>query len=246
MSEQCLLIVNADDFGLSRGINAGIIRTIEDGIVTSASLMVRGKFAAEAAEYANSHPQLSVGLHIDLGEWRFHDGSWLPRYSVVPLDDEQLVRSEIARQLDEFRQLIGSDPTHIDSHQHVHREGIVLRVAGELANQLQVPLRHCNRAVHYCGDFYGQPYPGQSLRDAVSVEALQRAINTRPTGITELACHPGLDQDFESDYSVERQWEVSSLCSPDVKAATSTQRVALRSFRSSDVQAIVRGAYGWQ
>ncbi len=244
MSEQCLLIVNADDFGLSRGINAGIIRTIEDGIVTSTSLMVRGEFAAEAAEYANSHPQLSVGLHIDLGEWQFLGGHWQPRYIVVPLDDERLVRNEIVRQLDEFRRLIGGDPTHIDSHQHVHREGLVLRVADDLANQLQIPLRHCNRAIRYCGDFYGQPYPGQSSPDAVSVEAFKRVIDTRPLGITELACHPGLDQDFESDYSVERQWEVNSLCSPDAKAATATQRVVLRSFRSPDVLHIVRGAYG--
>ncbi len=50
------LIVNADDFGLSEGVNRGIIRAHEQGIVTSASLMVRGAAAAEAARYARAAP----------------------------------------------------------------------------------------------------------------------------------------------------------------------------------------------
>jgi predicted glycoside hydrolase/deacetylase ChbG (UPF0249 family) len=62
------LIVNADDFGLTSGVNAGIARAHEEGILTSASLMVRWPAAAEAAAYAARTPGLSVGLHVDLGE----------------------------------------------------------------------------------------------------------------------------------------------------------------------------------
>ncbi|HEU4340947.1 MAG TPA: ChbG/HpnK family deacetylase, partial [Candidatus Binatia bacterium] len=58
------LIVNADDFGQSHGINRGIITAYGDGIVTSASLMVRWPAAADAAAYARKQPGLSVGLHI--------------------------------------------------------------------------------------------------------------------------------------------------------------------------------------
>ena len=64
------LIVNADDFGQSRGINRGITEAHEQGIVTSASLMVRWPAAPEAAAYARSHGSLSLGLHFDFGEWR--------------------------------------------------------------------------------------------------------------------------------------------------------------------------------
>ncbi|MGA2658858.1 MAG: ChbG/HpnK family deacetylase, partial [Verrucomicrobiota bacterium] len=53
------LIVNADDFGLDPGVNRGIIKSHEYGIVTSASLMVRWPAAAEAAAYAREHPELS-------------------------------------------------------------------------------------------------------------------------------------------------------------------------------------------
>ena len=83
------LIVNADDFGLSEGVNRGIIRAHEQGILTSASLMVRWPAAAEAARYAAQHPRLSVGLHLDLAEWVYRDDQWVPRYQVVPPDDAE-------------------------------------------------------------------------------------------------------------------------------------------------------------
>jgi predicted glycoside hydrolase/deacetylase ChbG (UPF0249 family) len=69
MSAAKYLIVNADDFGQSPGINRGIIEAHEQGIVTSASLMTRWLAAGEAALYAKQFPKLSVGLHLDLGEW---------------------------------------------------------------------------------------------------------------------------------------------------------------------------------
>src|SRR3954465_4438787 len=95
-SETRRLIVNADDFGLSHGVNAGIIQAHEHGIVTSASLMVRASAAAaqEAANYAKRRPQLSVGLHVDIGEWAVVAGEWRPLYEVVSADDPVAVDAE--------------------------------------------------------------------------------------------------------------------------------------------------------
>ncbi|PYS69828.1 MAG: hypothetical protein DMF73_14065 [Acidobacteria bacterium] len=70
MIAQRYLIVNADDFGQSPGINRGVIEAHENGIVTSASLMVRWPAAAEAAQYARGHPDLSVTVVRS----RFHGG----------------------------------------------------------------------------------------------------------------------------------------------------------------------------
>src|SRR5271155_4765952 len=99
MDSTRFLIVNADDFGLSEGVNQGIIEAHERGIVTSASLMVLKPFAAAAAAYGREHGRLSLGLHLDLGEWS-HDGeAWLRRYQVVPLDDHAVVAAELERQL---------------------------------------------------------------------------------------------------------------------------------------------------
>src|SRR5437899_6893534 len=99
MSGQRYLIVNADDFGLSPGVNRGIIEAHEHGIVTSASLMVRWPAAREAVNYARQHGALSLGLHLDLGEWTYRGSTWVPLYEVVPLDDSSAVAEEVSRQL---------------------------------------------------------------------------------------------------------------------------------------------------
>src|SRR5260370_15450729 len=88
------LIVNADDFGQSFGINRGIMEAHERGIVTSASLMVRWPAAREAAAYAKKHPRLSLGLHFDFGESRFRNGNWTKLYEVVSEADVEAVRRE--------------------------------------------------------------------------------------------------------------------------------------------------------
>src|SRR5262249_54422351 len=115
------LIVNADDFGQSNGINLGIMEAFENGIVTSASLMVRWPSAEAAADYARKHPKLSIGLHVDLGEWAYRQGKWMSLYEVVSRDNSAAVTEEVHRQLATFRNLMGREPSHIDSHQHVHR-----------------------------------------------------------------------------------------------------------------------------
>ena len=236
MIDPIILIVNADDFGFSEGVNLGTIRAHEQGIVTSTSLMVRGAAIESAVEYARYNSRLSVGLHIDLGEWSYRDGSWQIRYAVVPLEDPQLVRTEIHRQLAAFRSQLQRDPTHIDSHQHVHRNGAPQQVALEIASELDIPLRHESKMVRYCGHFYGQPYPGESSMESVNVAALTQIIRGLPSGITELSCHPGHDEELASDYAQERKWETETLCDPAVKAAIESANVLLRSFASPDVR----------
>src|SRR5215211_263293 len=80
-----MLVVNADDLGMSAGVNRGIFEAHERGIVTSASLMVRWPGVREAAAYAKAHPRLGVGLHLDFAEWSIRDEQWVPLYEVVDL-----------------------------------------------------------------------------------------------------------------------------------------------------------------
>src|SRR5262249_21163868 len=119
MTELRFLIVVADDFGQSAGVNRGVVHAHRNGIVTGTSLMVRHKAAGEAVELSRTCPSLSLGLHLDFGEWRLSDGEWVPVYE-VPLGEPEAVRWEVDRQLAAFRRLVGRNPTHIDSHQHVH------------------------------------------------------------------------------------------------------------------------------
>ena len=105
------LIVNADDFGRSPGINRGIIAAHERGIVTSASLMVRWPAAAEAAAYARAQPRLSLGLHLDLCEWEYRGEAWQFVYKVADTEDAAAVAREVDRQIELFRWLTGQKPT---------------------------------------------------------------------------------------------------------------------------------------
>jgi predicted glycoside hydrolase/deacetylase ChbG (UPF0249 family) len=224
------LIVNADDFGLSDGVNRGIIRAHEQGIVTSASLMVRQPAAAAAADYAKRRQSLSVGLHLDLGEWAYRAGEWVAVYEVVPADDATAVAEEVGRQLDAFRRLTGRDPTHLDSHQHAHRSEPLRTVAIAAARRLGIPLRHFDPHVRYCGDFYAQTGTAEPLPDAITPPALVRIIHSLPPGTTEFACHPGDDATLDSPYREERLAELRSLCDPAVRTALEESGVQLISF----------------
>jgi predicted glycoside hydrolase/deacetylase ChbG (UPF0249 family) len=224
------LIVNADDFGLSPGVNRGIMAAHEHGIVTSASLMVRWLAAPAAAAYGREHPRLSLGLHFDLAEWAYRDESWVPLYEVVPPADREAVTREAARQLAAFRDLVGRDPSHLDSHQHVHREEPARSVLLGLARELGIPLRHYTPAIHYCGGFYGQDSKGCPSPEAINADGLIRLLTQLPPGVIELGCHPGEGEDLNSMYVSERRKEFRTLCDPRVGAALVARGIELCSF----------------
>ncbi len=230
MTASKYLIVNADDFGQSTGINRGIIEAHERGVVTSASLMVRWPAASDAAQYAREHPELSVGLHLDFGEWIYRDNEWKPLYEVVSADDQIEVVSEISNQLVRFRSLMGREPTHIDSHQHVHLREPVRSVLTAVANDLRVPLRSCDSEARYVGDFYGQTAEGMSLPEAISVDGLIGILRELPNGISELGCHPGYADGLDTMYKSERTEEIRVLCDAQIKEAIGAMGIELCSF----------------
>jgi chitin disaccharide deacetylase len=230
MDSKRSLIVNADDFGLSEGVNRGIIEAYERGIVTSASLMVLKPAAARAAAYGREHLRFGLGLHLDLGEWAYNGEDWILVDRIVPLDDRAVVAEELERQLRDFRRLVGRDPTHLDSHQHVHLDEPVRSAALEIARRLDVPLRHLSAGIQYCGRFYGQTARGLPLADAISVESLIAILTDLPPGLTELGCHPGRGIGTESSYASERSTEVDVLSNDRVRTHLGAEGIDLLSF----------------
>jgi predicted glycoside hydrolase/deacetylase ChbG (UPF0249 family) len=234
ISERKCLIVNADDFGLSPGINAGIIEAHQRGILTSSSLMVRWPAARDAAAYARAHPELCVGLHLDLGEWNFVNEEWQLTYQVVPPDDALAVAQEIAHQLEQFHHLMGRSPAHLDSHQHVHQSEPVRSLCLKQAQALGIVLRGISPEVHYCGDFYGQSDKGYPCPDAISVEGLLKVLRRLPAGFTELGCHPAKAVDMEGMYRHERLVECQTLCDPRISTALVDEEIWPCSFADLD------------
>ena len=145
------LIVNADDFGLNKYINAGIIKGFREGIITSTSLMCSAPAFEEAVDYAKANPKLGIGIHLTLV------GGVKPllSVSVVPsIVDEngffydnylvflkkfmqgKIVKHEIKAELSaqiERALATGLTITHIDSHQHIHVFPGIAEIVSELA-----------------------------------------------------------------------------------------------------------------
>jgi glycosyltransferase involved in cell wall biosynthesis/predicted glycoside hydrolase/deacetylase ChbG (UPF0249 family) len=225
-----VLVVNADDFGRAAAINAGVAAAHEQGIVSSASLMVRWPDAPAAADYAHAHPELSLGLHVDVGEWAYQNGGWRRVYDVVAEDDEAVMEQEVLRQLDTFRTLCGIDPTHIDSHQHAHRRGPLGDILRRLAVDMGVPLRHAGPVRVHTG-FYGQTSKGFAAHDRITVAALVSWLHELPEGVTELICHPAASAEVGGSYREERVRELEALCDPAVRSAVERCGITLWSFR---------------
>jgi predicted glycoside hydrolase/deacetylase ChbG (UPF0249 family) len=215
-----LLVVNADDLGMSPGVNEGIIAAHVQGIVTSASLMVNRSSAAHAAALLPAHPSLSVGLHLE------DDG-------VHDLDDPAQAAELFAAQLERFRELTGSDPTHVDSHHHVHNEDERLDLFSALAEPLAVPVRHDGR-VGYIGGFWAQWEVGVTNLGYIRRTFLVHLIANEAQGeVTELACHPAkVTGDFRSSYLEERAVELATLTEPGLREEIEALGVDLVSYRA--------------
>src|SRR3954451_9647506 len=129
------LIVNADDFGLTAGVNRAVAEAHTRGVLTSASLMVLETGAEDAARVAAALPALWVGLHASAPAER----GW---------------PEELEHQVERFRELVGREPTHLDSHHNVHRDPSALPHFLAAARTLGIPLREHSPA-RYFSRFYG-------------------------------------------------------------------------------------------
>ena len=171
MSGSRRLIVAADDFGMSAGVNAGIIRAHRDGILTEASLMVNGQAFGEAVELARAHPRLSVGLHLMLVQGHAAappasipllagpDGMFSNapiwsgmRFFFTPGLRAQL-RREITAQLDKFA-ATGLTLSHVDGHLTIHMHPSVTEILIDLAERYRIravrlPRESLARALRY-------------------------------------------------------------------------------------------------
>jgi chitin disaccharide deacetylase len=150
------LIVNADDFGLSDGVNAGIADAVAAGVVTSATLMVNTPgFDDAVRRAAGLGPGLGVGLHFNLttgapvagasavpslvdGAGRFLPLARLLRRLLAGRVRGGDVRLEADAQFARLR-AAGLAPTHADSHRHVHAHPVVRRALAAAADAAGVP-----------------------------------------------------------------------------------------------------------
>ena len=104
----------------------------------------------------------------------------------------------------------------------------------KLWRRLGIPLRHHNLSIHSCGEFYGQIGGGAPRRHILSRVGLRQILKGLPIGLSELCCHPGLDNDVKSVYRTERTKEVQVLCDPRIQETLIAEAIELRSFADLD------------
>jgi predicted glycoside hydrolase/deacetylase ChbG (UPF0249 family) len=126
MTPSRLLIINADDLGISPEVNRGIFLAYEKGVVTDSSLLIKGPYVHQAIEMIKKKSRFQVGIHVDLDPlmgWKSPGIEQLPRPKLVEMMNKpnfaEKVKKEIDNQITAFLKE-GLIPSHIDTHHHVH------------------------------------------------------------------------------------------------------------------------------
>lgn len=243
------LIVNADDFGRSAGINRGVIDAHVHGLVTSATLMVTHAAAPQAADLARAHASLGMGLHVAL------TGGMpaLPPERVPSLVDTRgrlpdrpagllgadpgEIRAELRAQLARFERLLGRRPTHFDSHHHAHRLPAVFEALVELARETERPLRAAApdmvERLRARGVTTTDRFEERFFDEAATLDTLLALLRGLEPGVTELMCHPAyVDDELRagSSYALPRERELALLTSDAARAAVRAAGIELVHF----------------
>ena len=223
------LIVNADDFGLTRGVNLGIIEAFQQGIVRSTTIMAGMDAAEHAAKLAKQNPELKVGLHF-----RLTTGKPLAKNVSSLLDDNNdnfqpqaqfwdsrdMKPDEIERELKaqiEACSNLGITLSHLDSHHHCHSHELVQPIVRKVADEFNLPLRPCKQPVRYNKNtltftdvFYGDKLTTQNILDLIAEHQDQ-------TDYLEIMSHPALVDEAllqSSGYALPRTRELAILTDP--------------------------------
>lgn len=243
------VIVHADDLGLHPALNEGVERAHREGVVTSASLMPLGPAFADAVQRAQAMPTLDLGLHFTLvgvpnlpptlGAFLsdYTRGSWPARR----------VADALRGQLQAVR---GLEISHLDSHQHLHALPGIMRVVCPIASEyglqaIRLPIegpalapvaparriqaaalaamaRLSRRYIAASGLHTSDHFSGMAVSGHLTAPTLTAYLQNARPGLTEIVCHPGLDNRILSQafhWGYDWEGETAALCSPEARAA---------------------------
>jgi len=219
------LLVNADDFGFSRGVNYGILDTHLNGIVNSATMMMNAAGTEHALEIAKATPSLKVGVHLVLTLGKpltsasslIGDDGFFKKQKEVYEHPEEISHEDLEREWTaQIERFLAADlkPSHFDSHHHVHGIKEFYPVIKRLSEKYDVPVRIAGP--HFTdiktvtdiliADFYGEGVTEDYF------EKLQDRVADGKT--VEVMTHPAyLDSRLKngSSYYEERQEETRIL-----------------------------------
>ncbi len=232
------IIVNADDLGLSAEVNEAIFRAMESGVITSATLLSNGPAVIPAARMLQRFPNCSFGVHLNLTEFQ-RLGAESPTALFAILDEHNCFKGDAIRevrisapmlkaiyrewcaQIDNLIQL-GVQPSHFDSHHHIHTIPQMLPVLAALRRRYRINKARISR------NMYDHAAPtsrvllakkwvyNQALRCIgfkttrifTELEVFIRVCAARPPAepLIELMVHPGSALSSEEPGLLESDW----------------------------------------
>jgi predicted glycoside hydrolase/deacetylase ChbG (UPF0249 family) len=246
------VIVNADDFGLHPAVNEAVERGHRDGIITSTSLMTLGDSADDAVRRARCLPSLGIGLHFCLVGIPGFPPSFGQFFAAALCGQfpARRIEAELKRQLDLVLRVHRLPISHIDSHQHLHALPSIMRVVCRVAAEYDIPgvrlpqdspalasvslarkaqtaalraaCRLSRQYISRCGRRTTDHFSGMAVSGHLTVETLHAYLRHARSGMTEIVCHPGLDNRALAalyDWQYDWEGELCALCAPSVRDA---------------------------
>jgi predicted glycoside hydrolase/deacetylase ChbG (UPF0249 family) len=255
------LIVNADDFGFTRDVNAGIIEAHRDGILTATTLMANGAAFDDAVHLAGENPRLDLGCHLVLVQ----GDSVLAPASPLPATLGQLIRAvslgririydELAAQVQRVLEA-GIVPTHLDTHKHTHLLPQVLEAVARISEEFRIPwVRRpfdfgatslMGRLLRVAGGPFRKVlgrhgcrttdyFAGFQMTGRFGAPELATLIRRLHPGTTEFMCHPGRCgaelRAARTRLKESRENELRALTAPETRRALDEAGVKLVSYR---------------
>ena len=245
------LIINADDFGYSRGINWGIIDSYNNGTLSSATIMANMPGFSHAVELAKQNPGLGVGVHLTLTQGRAltgvcktitdGDGNFL-KLGALSENISTIDLGEVEREYDaQISKVINSGivPTHLDGHHHTHVRPGIINVLFKMAEKYRLPIRFPSDCKVPAGfenvrfpDVFSGDFYGEDAKEDFFIGILEK--HKEMDGVLEIMCHPGY-ADCEvlagSSYNVQRANEVEILTGDRVREFINENNIKIINYR---------------
>jgi chitin disaccharide deacetylase len=254
------LIINADDFGFTHDVNAGIVHAHQEGVLTSTTLMANGDAFEGAVRLAFENPALDVGCHLVLVQ-----GRSLLTGKPLPQNLQNVVLDVAAGRINPYDELrvqvekilaTGLRPTHLDSHKHTHILPQVFRATVRLAHEFNIPFVRLpvpagsqnlvrrlyvrlakNRNVAMTDHFLGFRLTGK-----LTEESFAHALQRIPEGLSEFMCHPGYLgaelQAASTRLKDSRLRELEALTSPRIRDIIAREPIHLTTFGTAALPGI--------
>lgn len=219
------VLFNADDFGLTKGVTDGIIKSHTDGVVDSTTLLMNGFHVDYAVKQAKIHPSLKIGIHLVLSWGKPLSGNvpglidengyfkYGNAFASMQPPDMKEVEREWEAQMKAFKQT-GLELHHIDSHHHIHGWGALQEVVVQLARKYKVPVRYVESLRDYpkllltekvWTTFYGEGVKTPIFESLKSLHVASVEVMTHPAFVDEMLYEV-------SSYTDNRAIELAILC----------------------------------